>query len=53
MQQKGTEAILNIYDNIFLVFCIPIFQQTIGIPMGQSCAPLFADFIFFNSMKRF
>jgi hypothetical protein len=30
-------------DNIFAVFGNQIFQQTVGIPMGTNCAPLFAD----------
>ena len=28
-------------DNIFVVFGVTVFQQTIGIPMGTNCAPLF------------
>jgi len=30
-------------DNIFVLFGGRMFQQTIGIPMGTNCAPLFAD----------
>jgi hypothetical protein len=27
-------------DNIFVIFGERVFQQTVGIPMGTSCAPL-------------
>jgi hypothetical protein len=30
-------------DNIFVFFGGRVFQQTVGIPMGASCAPLLAD----------
>jgi hypothetical protein len=30
-------------DNIFAIFGGRVFQQTVGIPMGTQCAPLFAD----------
>ena len=30
-------------DNIFVLFGGRVFQQSIGIPMGTICAPLFAD----------
>jgi len=29
--------------NIFVMFGGRVFQQTVGIPMGTNCAPLFAD----------
>jgi len=41
-------------DNIFVMFCGYVFQQTVGIPVGTNCAPLlvnsslcpyYADFI--------
>ena len=38
--------ICNIYD----VFGDPIFQQTVGIPMGTNCAQLLAD-LFLNSYE--
>ena len=34
-------------DNIFVQFGGRVFQQTIGIPMGTNCAPLFADFFLY------
>jgi hypothetical protein len=30
-------------DNIYVVFGDQVFQQSVGIPMGTSCAPLLAD----------
>jgi len=30
-------------DSIFVLFGGRVFQQTIGIPIGTICAPLFAD----------
>jgi hypothetical protein len=30
-------------DNIYVVFCDQVFQQSIGIPMGTNCAPLLAE----------
>ena len=38
-------------DNIFVEFGERIFQQTIGIPMGTNCAPLFAT-CFYTLMRR-
>jgi hypothetical protein len=33
------EILTFLIDNIFVVFGNQIFQQTVGIPMGTSCAP--------------
>ena len=33
----------SLVDNIFVVFAGKVFQQTVSIPMGTNCAPLFAD----------
>jgi hypothetical protein len=30
-------------DNIFAMFDERALQQTVGIPMGKNCSPLFAD----------
>ena len=30
-------------DNIFVLFCGRVFQQTVGISMGTNCTPLLAD----------
>ena len=43
---KQDEIIQMLYfliDNIFALFGGRVFQQTIGIPMGTICAPLFAN----------
>ena len=35
-------------DNIFVMFLGRVFQQTVGIPMGTSCAPLLADLFLYS-----
>jgi hypothetical protein len=35
-------------DNIFVFFGGRVFQQTVGIPMGTICAPLFADLLLYS-----
>ena len=35
-------------DNIFVIFCGRVFQQTVGIPMGTNCAPLLADLFLYS-----
>jgi hypothetical protein len=35
-------------DNIFVIFSGRVFQQTVGIPMGTSCAPLLADLFYYS-----
>ena len=35
-------------DNIFVMFGGRVFQQTVGIPMGRNCAPLFADLFLYS-----
>ena len=35
-------------DNIFVMFGIHVFQQTVGIPMGTNCAPLLADLFLYS-----
>jgi hypothetical protein len=35
-------------DNIFVMFAGPVFQQTVGIPMGKNCAPLLADLFLYS-----
>ena len=39
-----------VIDNIhvFVIFGGRVFQQTVGIPMGTSCAPLLADFFLYS-----
>ena len=40
-------------DNIFVEFGGLVFQQTIGITMGTSCAPLLADFFLYSYEAEF
>ena len=35
-------------DNIFVFFSGRVFQQTVGVPMGTNCVPLFADLFLFS-----
>jgi hypothetical protein len=35
-------------DNIFVIFCGRIFQQTVGIPMGTNYPPLLADLFLYS-----
>ena len=39
-----------VIDNIhvFVIFGGRVFQQTVGIPMGTSCAPLLADLLLYS-----
>ena len=40
--EEAIICMLNfLIDNIFVVFGGTLFQQTIGIPMGTNCAPLY------------
>jgi hypothetical protein len=42
-KQDETIQILDfLIDNIFVLYGGPVFEQTIGIPMGTNCAPLLA-----------
>ena len=40
-------------DNIFVVFGVRVYQQTIGIPMGTICASLLADLCSFSYEAEF
>ena len=35
-------------DNIHAMFGGLVLQQRVGIPMGSSCAPVLADFLFYS-----
>ena len=35
-------------DNIFIMFDVHVFQQTVGIPMGTNCAPLLANLFLYS-----
>ena len=40
-------------DNIFVLLCERVFQQTIGIPMGTKWAPLLADLFLYSHKVDF
>ena len=40
-------------DNIFVMFGGHVFQQTVGMPMGTTCAPLLADLFLYSSETDF
>jgi hypothetical protein len=40
-------------DNIYVVFGDQVFQQSVGIPMGTNCDPLFADLFLFSYEAKF
>ena len=35
-------------DNIYVEFGGPVYQQTVGIPMGTNCAPFMADLFLYS-----
>ena len=35
-------------DTVFVIFSGRVFQQTVGVPMGTNCVPLFADLFLFS-----
>ena len=42
-----------VIDNIYVVFGIQVFQQSVGIPMGTNCAPLLADLFLYSYEAEF
>ena len=44
--QNVCEALVYLLDNIFIRFGTKVYRQTIGIPMGTNCAPLYCGFVF-------
>ena len=40
-------------DNIFVVFAGKVFQQIVGIPIGENCAPLLADIFLYSYEAEF
>ena len=40
-------------DNIFVVFALKVFQQTVCIPMGTNCAPLLVDIFLYSYEAEF
>ena len=41
------EALIYLLDNIYIRFGSKLYRQIVGIPMGNSCAPLIADLFLF------
>ena len=37
------EALIYLFDNIYIRFGTKLHRQIVGIPMGTNCAPLVAD----------
>ena len=37
------EALIYIFDNIYIRLGTKLYRQIVGIPMGTNCAPLVAD----------
>ena len=48
MTSSEYNVIEFLIDNIFVVFDGKVFQQTVGIPMGTNCVPLFADLFLYS-----
>ena len=40
-------------DNSYVVFEDQVFQQSVDIPMGSNCAPLFADLFLYSYEAEF
>ena len=51
--QKVCDALVYLFDNIFIRFGTKLYRQTIGIPMGTNCAPLVADLFLFCYERDF
>ena len=45
--QKICDALINLLDNIFIMFDTELCRRIVGIPMGTNCAPLIAHLVFF------
>ena len=45
--QNVCGAMTFLLDNIFIRFCIKLYRQVVGIPMGTNCAPLAANLFLF------
>ena len=51
--QKVCDALVYLLDNVFIRFKTTLYRQTIGIPMGTTCAPLFANLFLFCYERDF
>ena len=43
--QKVCEALIFLWDNIYIRFGTKLYSQIVSIPMGTNCAPLIADLL--------
>ena len=51
--QNVCEALVYLLDTIFIRFRTKVYRQTIGIPIGNNCAPLVADLFLFCYERDF
>ena len=51
--QKVCEALVYLFDNIFIRFGTKLYRQIIGISMGTNCATLVADLFLFCYERDF
>ena len=51
--QKVCEALIYLFDNIFIRFGTKLYRQIIGIPISTDCALLVADLFLFCYERDF
>ena len=51
--QNVWDALTFLLDNIFIRFGTKLYRHVVGIPMGTTCAPLFADLFLFSYGRDF
>ena len=51
--QNVWEALIYIFDNIYIRFNTELYRQTVVIPIGSNCAPLVADLFLFCYERDF
>ena len=51
--KKVFEALVYLFDNIFIKFGTKLYRQIIGIPLGTNCAALVADLFLFCYERNF
>ena len=49
--QNVCEALIYLFDNIYIRFGTKLYRQIVGVPMGTNCAPLVAD-LFLSCYER-
>ena len=48
-----SDSLHYLFDNIFIRFCLKLYRQIVGIPMGTNFAPLVADLFLFRYERDF